>query len=175
MGAGRDTVITVFGHDKTIDKIAVSSFDAPVSHNVYSHYDYSDNSPAAAYCDTLNSLDLNGDSWVFAKAVSENTQYALDSFLPVKFDLLLKLGDRALEKVLLEADKRDIAVALNGADETVKNKVFANMSERAALMIKEDMEAMGPLQKAVIEKSRERIIDVIRHLEKTGEIVCFIP
>ncbi|MDR1803086.1 MAG: hypothetical protein LBQ94_05710 [Treponema sp.] len=169
MGAGRDIVVTVYGHDRTIDKIAVSSFDAPAN-----RYDYNGSrvdSDAATYCDTLNSLDLNGDSWVFAKIVSENTQYALDSFLPMKIDLLMKLHDRSLERVLRAVDSQDIAVVLKGESEELKNKVFSNMSERMAKMVKEDLEIMGQLQEFVVKKSRERIIDIIRQLELTGEIV----
>ena len=169
MGAGRDIVVTVYGHDKTIDKIAVSTFDKP--DNLYGPYGYMNNSDAITYCDALNSLELNGNSWVFAKIISEYAQYTLDSFLPLKFDIIWKLDDRTIQKVLRAVDSREIAMALKGEKEAVMEKVFSNMSERVAQMVKEDMECMGSIRKIDVNKSREKIIDIIRRLEETGEIV----
>ena len=174
MGAGRDIVVTVYGHGNKIDKIAASSFEAPDNRNDYSRYDYSGSgvdSDAATYCDTLNGLDLNGDSWVFARIVSENTQYALDSFFPMKIDLLMKLHDRSLERVLRMVNSQDVSIVLKGESEALKDKVFRNMSERMVKTVKEDIEIMGQLPEYVIKKSRERIMNVIRQLESSGEIV----
>jgi flagellar motor switch protein FliG len=161
MSDGKSTVITVYGHNKTIDKIAVSLFDRS---------DYNDKN-AKAYCNTINSLKLEGESWVFAKLVSENTQYSLETLLPLRFDILLTLDDRAIQKILREADAQDIAIALKGDDEEVQKKIFKNMSERAVQMLKEDMECIGPVRRIDVEERQERILDIIRRLEQTGEIV----
>ena len=166
MGAGRDIVITVYGHDKTIDKIAASVFEKPVN-----YYGYSSNSDAETYCDMLNSLELNGNSWVYAKIVSENAPYTLDLLLPLEFDIFLRLDDLAIQKVLRMVDSQAIKIALKGEKETVKERIFNNMTERAAQMIKEDMEYMGPMRVSDINENQEKILNVIRRLEETGEIV----
>jgi flagellar motor switch protein FliG len=163
MSDEKNTVITVYGHNKTIDKIAVSLFDRSES----GYYDKN----ARAYCNSINSLKLEGESWVFARIVSENTQYSLERFLPLQFDILLKLDDMTIQKILREADAQDIAVALKGDDEEVQQKIFKNMSTSAVQMLKEDMEFIGPVRRIDVEERQERILDIIRRLEQTGEIV----
>jgi flagellar motor switch protein FliG len=167
MGNGRDIVVTAYGHDKIIDKIAVSSFE----HSEDNYYN-NQNSDAKTYCDTINSLALKGDSWVFAKILSENAQYALDVFLPLKFsDVIMKLDDRAIQKVLRGMDSQDLAKALKDQDEIVKEKIFSNMSQRASQMFKEDMEYMGSVRIIDIKECQEKILNNIRHLGQTGEII----
>jgi flagellar motor switch protein FliG len=167
MSKAKDIVVTVYGHNDVIDNIAVSLFDKPDSGN----YGSNNESNAETYCDALNKLKLEGESWVFAKIISENVPYSLDSFFSLKFDIILNLDDRALQKVLREVDYQELAKALEGEKESVKEKIFRNMSERAALMLKEDMEFMGPVGIRDAKKSQEKIMALIRHLEQTGEIV----
>jgi flagellar motor switch protein FliG len=81
------------------------------------------------------------------------------------------LDNLAVQKILREADAQDIAKALKGAKETIKGKIFRNMSKRAAQLIKEDMEFMNAIRISDVKKCREKIVDIIRHLEQTGEIV----
>jgi flagellar motor switch protein FliG len=166
MGNQKSLVITAYGHDKTVDKIAVSSFDRP---DAYSGYP--DDSNAKRYCDAVNSLQLKDNSWIFAKIISENTQYALTMFPLMKFEVILEMDDRAIQKVLREADTRDIAKALKGAAESVQEKIFSNMSNRAAQMLKEDMKYLGRVRAGDIEASREKITGIISYLEDTGEII----
>jgi flagellar motor switch protein FliG len=167
MGDGKNIVITAYGHDKIIDKIAVSLFDRS------SNFTYTE-ANAEKYCNALNNLKLEGESWVFAKIVSENVQYSLESFLPLKFDiLLLKLGDMAIQRVLKEVSSlsQDIAIALKGEKEDVQEMIFRNMSKRAAQMLREEMEYIGPVRINDVRKRQKTIIDIIRHLEETGVIV----
>jgi hypothetical protein len=165
MNNGRDIVITAYGHDNIIDKIAASAFDRA------GNRDGGDDSNAKTYCGALNSLKLDGNSWVFAKIVPENTQYSLDSFLPQELDMILKLDDRAVQKVLREVDFLDIAKALKGEKEAVQEKIFSNLSKNAARMLKADMEFMGPVQITDVKESQEKIINIIHCLEDDGEIV----
>jgi hypothetical protein len=167
MSNEKDLVITVFGHDRTIDKIGVSSFDRVVGRYGAYHND----SNANAYCATINGLELNGNSWVFAKIVSENAQYPVDSFFPLKFDTLLRLEDRAVQRMMRELNSQDLVRALKGEGEAIKEKIFRNMSKGAAQMLKEDMEFAGAILSSVVKESQEKIVDIIRHLEQTGEIV----
>jgi len=68
-------------------------------------------------------------------------------------------------------DKRDLALALKVADEKVRQKIFKNMSERAAAVIKEELEFMGPVRLKEVEAAQGRIIEVIRRLAEQEEIV----
>jgi hypothetical protein len=167
MSNGGTTVITVYGHNKIIDKIAVSQFDN-FGGDFYHH---SNDANAQIYCDTINRLKLEGDSWVFAKIISENTQYTLDAFLPLKFDIILNLDDRAIQTVLSIVHFQEIAKALKGKNEAIQEKILNNMSKRAAGMLKEDMEYLGPIGITDIKEAEEKIITIIRHLEQTGEII----
>jgi flagellar motor switch protein FliG len=160
-------VVTAYGHNGTIDRIAVSSFGGSES-NYYS----GQGSDAKTYCDTINALELKGEAWVLAKILSENTQYSLNAFLPLKFsNIIPELDSRAIQKILRESDSQDIAKALKGEPETVKEKLFSNMSKRASGMLKEDIEYLGPLAIDEVRKSQENILNIIRRLDQTGEIV----
>jgi len=163
MGVARDLVITVYGHDKTIDKIAVCAFDKP-----YSFFHGYNDSDATNYCDTLNSLELNGNLWVYAKIVSENKPFTLDLLLPLEFDIFLKLDDKSIQKVLREVDSKVITMALKYEKKDIRERIFSNMTERAVNMIKEEMEYIPGID---VDESREKIINVIRRLGETGEIV----
>ena len=159
-------VVTAYGHGKTIDKIAVSLFEGNSWH-------YGQPSPdAATYCNTINSLELKDNSWVFAKIISENAQYDLDVFLPIKFSsVIAKLDDRAIQKVLREVNTYDIANSLDGEDETVREKIFSNMTKRAAQMLKEDMRCMGPARLRSVKESQDKILSLIQLMTQTGEII----
>ena len=171
MGTGKDIVITVYGHKNVIDNIAVSLFEKQEP----DRFGYYGESDADKYCNALNKLKLEGESWVLAKIVSESAPYSLDVFCPVKFETILQLQDRSLQRVLREVDSMELARALIGEKEIVQEKVFRNMSPRAALTLKEDMELMKPRRISDAKVSQERIMQVIRHLEDTGEIIkpCF--
>jgi len=87
------------------------------------------------------------------------------------FEDLVILDDRSIQKVLREIEARDLALALRGVDGEVAEKIFRNMSKRAALMLKEDIEYLGPVRLADIEAAQQRIIAIVRALEESGEIV----
>jgi beta-galactosidase beta subunit len=163
MSNEQTVVITVYGHDKAVDKIAVNLFNRAE--------EGSHESDARKYCYNTNSLELEGDAWVFAKIVSPNTPYAVDEFLPMRFDIVLKLDDRSIQKVFREVDSQNLAKALKGANEAIQDKIFRNMSQRATTMLKEDMEYMGPIHKTEVLENQEKILDITRRLEETGEIV----
>lgn len=89
----------------------------------------------------------------------------------ITFDIITKLDDRAVQKMLREVDQQELAKALKGADVEIQEKIFRNMSRRAATMLKEDMEFMGPVRVADINDSRDKIIKTILNLEANGDIV----
>jgi flagellar motor switch protein FliG len=87
------------------------------------------------------------------------------------FEDILLVSDKGIQAVLKEIENEDLSLALKTATEEVREKVFRNMSERAAQMIKEDMEFMGPVRVSDVEAAQQRIVDVVRKLEDAGEII----
>jgi len=87
------------------------------------------------------------------------------------FENIVTLNDRAIQRVMREVDSQELAKALKNMNAEVQNKIFNNMSKRAALMLKEDMDYMGPVRLIEVEEAQQKIISIIRHLEDTGEIV----
>jgi flagellar motor switch protein FliG len=87
------------------------------------------------------------------------------------FENLIELDDQGLQRVLREVDARDLALALRGANEQLKERIFRNISARAAEMLQEDMAVSGPVRRLQVEEAQQRIVNVARRLEQTGEIV----
>jgi flagellar motor switch protein FliG len=154
-------VITTYGHDRTIDKIAVSLFD--------SYYDGESN--IENYCTTINSLKLEYNNWIFAKLVSQNTPYSLLNFIPMQFDhVIFELDDLALQKVLREIEIRDLLKAIKNTNKEIHEKIYKNMSKRAAQIFKEDMENFGHVSQKDSQQAKDNIVNIICHLEDCGEI-----
>lgn len=87
------------------------------------------------------------------------------------FEDILLLDDRSMQRVLRDVENSELSLSLKGANEEVQNKVFHNLSQRLAEMIKEDMEFMGPVRMKDVEEAQQKIVSVIRRLEDSGEIV----
>jgi len=73
--------------------------------------------------------------------------------------------------VIREVDTTELAKALKAVDTEVQDKIFRNMSKRAAALLKEDMEFMGPIRLRDVEEAQQKIVNIIRKLEDAGEIV----
>ncbi len=87
------------------------------------------------------------------------------------FEDIIRLDDRSLQRVLREVEMKDLSLALKGATDELRAKFFKNMSKRAAEMLKEDMDYMGPVRVKDVEETQQKIVNVIRALEDVGEIV----
>lgn len=87
------------------------------------------------------------------------------------FEDIMLVNDKGIQSVLKEVDNDELCLALKTASEDLKNKIFSNMSERASQLIKEDMEYMGPVRLSDVENAQQRIVDVVRRLEESGEII----
>lgn len=87
------------------------------------------------------------------------------------FEDILLVNDKGIQAVLKEVDNDELALSLKTASDELKEKMFRNMSERAASLIKEDMDYMGPVRVSDVEASQQRIVDVVRRLEEAGEII----
>lgn len=87
------------------------------------------------------------------------------------FDDIINIADKDIQKILKEVDRKDLALSLKIADEKLKEKIFNNMSERAADLLKEELQYMGMVRLKEVEAAQAKIIDVIKSLEENGEIV----
>ena len=87
------------------------------------------------------------------------------------FEDIMRLDDRSLQRILREVDMKELSLALKGATEELKTKFFKNMSKRAAEMLQEDMEYMGPVRVKDVEEAQQKVVNVVRGLEEQGEIV----
>ena len=87
------------------------------------------------------------------------------------FEDIVLLNDKYIQEILKEIDGKELTLALKGATVEIQEKVFSNMSKRAGLGIKEDMEYMGPVRLSEVEEAQQRIVEVVRSLEEAGNIV----
>lgn len=87
------------------------------------------------------------------------------------FEDIVRVNDKGIQAVLKEIENDELSLALKTASEELKAKVFKNMSERAAQLIKEEMEFMGPVRISDVESAQQRIVDIVRRLEDAGEVI----
>ena len=87
------------------------------------------------------------------------------------FEDILLVNDRGVRQMLKEIESEDLALAMKASSDELKEKIFRNMSERAVILLKEDMEYMGPVRLSEVEAAQQRIADVVRRLEEVGEVV----
>ena len=86
------------------------------------------------------------------------------------FEDITKFADRDIQSILKNIENSQWATALKGASEQLKKKILANMSKRAATLLEEEMEYLGPVRASSVEQMQQQIVDVIRRLEDAGEI-----
>jgi flagellar motor switch protein FliG len=87
------------------------------------------------------------------------------------FEDILLVNDKGIQTVLKEVETSDLVLALRTATDELKEKIFGNMSDRAVQLIKEEMEYMGPVRLSDVEMAQQKIVDVVRRLEDSGEII----
>ncbi len=87
------------------------------------------------------------------------------------FEDVMKVNDKGIQAVLKEVDNSELSLALKTASTELQTKIFKNMSERAAALIKEDMEYMGPVRVSDVETAQQRIVDIVRRLEESGDVI----
>ena len=87
------------------------------------------------------------------------------------FEDIIRIDDRAVQKVVQEADVRELARALKGASEELKEKILGCMSQRAKAALEQEMEFMGPTRLKDVEASQAAVVKVVRDLETAGELV----
>jgi len=134
--------------------------------------DYSAAGGVESIVEILNLVDRASEKQIIEALEDEDPELAEEIKKRMfVFEDIVMLDDRSIQKVMREVDSQELAKALKSVDTEVQDKIFRNMSKRAAGMLKEDMEYMGPVRLKDVEEAQQKIVSIIRHLEDTGEIV----
>jgi flagellar motor switch protein FliG len=122
--------------------------------------------------DILNHSDRTTERNVLDELAKTEAELAEEvRLLLFTFEDVVKLDDRSIQMVLKEVDQKDLAIALRGVSDDVRNRIFSNMSERGAELLREEIEFQPPQRKRVIEEAQGRIVGVVRRLEEAGAVV----
>lgn len=133
--------------------------------------DYTSAGGVKSLVEVLNRVDRATEKTIIETLEVQDPELAEEiKKLMFVFEDIVQLDDRAVQLVLREIDSHDLALALKGAGEQVMKKIENNISKRAAQMLKEDIEYMGPVRLRDVEDAQQRIVAVIRKLEEQGQI-----
>jgi len=134
--------------------------------------DYTSAGGIDAVVEILNNVDRGTEKTIIEALEEEDPELAeeIKKRMFVFEDIVL-LDDRAIQKVMREVDNTELAKALKSVDSEVQDKIFKNMSKRAASLLREDMDFMGPVRLKDVEDAQQKIVNIIRKLEEAGEIV----
>ena len=134
--------------------------------------DYTAAGGVESIVEILNLVDRSSEKSIIESLEEDDAELAEDIKKRMfVFEDIVLLDDRSIQRVLREVDSQELTKALKSVDVEVQDKVFKNMSKRAAAMLKEDMEFMGPVRLKDVEDAQQKIVACIRKLEDSGEIV----
>lgn len=126
----------------------------------------------SALVEVLNRVDRATEKAILESLADRDPELAEQiKNLMFVFEDIVHLDDRSIQQVLREVDTKELSLALKGVSEEVAQKVYRNMSKRAASMLQEEMEFMGPVRLRDVESSQQRIVNIIRQLEDQGDII----
>lgn len=119
----------------------------------------------------INAIDSEIESALLEQlsGVDEDLSNEIQDLMFV-FDNLAEMDDRGVQALLREVSSDELIIALKGADEAVQDKVFSNMSKRAAELLKDDLEAKGPVRLSEVEVAQKAILMIARRMAESGEI-----
>jgi flagellar motor switch protein FliG len=127
---------------------------------------------AKAIADILNLVETSSEKNILQSLEAENSELAAEiKNMMFIFEDLVLLDDRSVQRLLKEVETKDLSIALKATSDEVRNKIYSNVSERVSVMIKEEMEFMGPMRLSDVEAAQQRIVESIRRLEEEGQIV----
>ncbi|MGZ5278300.1 MAG: flagellar motor switch protein FliG [Pseudobdellovibrionaceae bacterium] len=120
----------------------------------------------------LNVMDKNTETSIMSRLEEKDPLLAEEiRKLMFVFDDIVKIDDRGIQALLKEVDNTKLLLALKTASEEIRNKIFKNISQRAAEMLREDLNNMGPSRLSDVEQSQQEIVNVARRLEAEGKIL----
>ena len=122
--------------------------------------------------DIMNFLDssVEGQLMDSIREVDEDLSTQIEDLMFV-FDNLADVDDRGIQALLREVSSDVLVLALKGSDDAIKEKVFKNMSTRAAELLRDDLEATGPVRVSDVESAQKEILTIARRMAEAGEIV----
>jgi flagellar motor switch protein FliG len=122
--------------------------------------------------DILNNADRTTERNVLDELAKTHSELAEEiRLLLFTFEDVINLDDRSIQMILKEVDQKDLAIALRGVAEDVRSRIFSNMSERGAELLREEIDFQPPQRRRVIEEAQGRIVGIVRRLEEAGQIV----
>jgi flagellar motor switch protein FliG len=124
-----------------------------------------------AAADILNLIDASKGNKImdFIKESDMDLGQKIEDLMFV-FDNLIDVDDRGIQALLREVSSDSLILAMKGADEPIKEKIFKNMSKRASEMLREDLEAKGPVKLSEVEVAQKEILAIARRMAEAGEI-----
>ncbi len=120
----------------------------------------------------LNFMDASMESEILDEVKESDGELgqALEELMFV-FDNIVEIDDRGIQALMREVSSETLVLALKAADETLKEKIFKNMSKRAAEMLRDDLEARGPVKLSEVEGAQKEILSIARRMMESGELV----
>jgi len=122
--------------------------------------------------DIMNFLDTSAESQLMEaiKELDEDMAQEIQDLMFV-FDNLIDVDDRGIQALLREVSSETLILALKGADEGIKEKIFRNMSKRAAELLRDDLQSKGPVKVSEVEGAQKEILSIARRMADAGEIM----
>ncbi|MCB2201357.1 flagellar motor switch protein FliG [bacterium] len=134
--------------------------------------DLSASGGAKAIAEILNLIETSAEKNILQSLEAEDPDLAAEvKNMMFVFDDIVLLDDRSIQRLLKEVETKDLSLALKATSDEVKKKIFSNVSERVATLIKEEMEFMGPTRLSDVESAQSRIVESVRRLEEEGQII----
>ena len=119
----------------------------------------------------LNSVSRSAERVIMEGIAAKDAELAASiKNLMFVFDDLINVSDKDLQRLLVQVDQKDLVIGMKGASESLQAKILANVSERASVVIKEELDLMGPVKVSDVEEAQRNILDVASGLEDKGEI-----
>jgi flagellar motor switch protein FliG len=169
----RDVALRIAKMDRTSPEV-VEQVEATLERRLSSVIQQSDFAQAGglqALVDILNSSD-RGTERLILKGLEQQDGELADEVRNrmFVFEDIQNLDDRAIQLVLRAVDGKELAIALKGVDQKVRDKIMTNLSERAAANLEEEIELLGPMRLRSVELAQNGIVRIIRMLEDNGHI-----
>lgn len=120
----------------------------------------------------LNVMDKNTETAIMSRLEEKDPILAEEiRKLMFVFEDIIKIDDRGIQTLLKEVPNDRLLLALKTANDEIKEKIFKNLSQRAAQLLKEDLESMGPAKLSDVEAAQQEIVNAARRLEQEGKII----
>ncbi len=169
----RADVVMRMAHLEQISPDIISKITTILEQKLRSLGDFSRESYGGirAVAELINRLETKAAASILENIENENPTLALSiRNLMFVFDDVMLIDDQGMREILQRVDKKTLAVALKGTSEELKDQFFRNMSSRAIEMLKEDIEALGPVKVKDVESAQQMIVAIVRKLDESGVI-----